>query len=506
MVKSQQRLLIVLLATFVLKLLVAAYLPMTGDEAYFITWGKYLDYGFYDHPPMVGWFLSAMLAVSDSALWLRLPQILITSFIGWGIYQLLRRQHEDVAMMAAVLYLLAPINILGVLITTDTPLLLWSFISAWCFYAAQRHDSMKWYFAAGLFLGLAFLSKYFAALLGVAYALYLLFLVRRGGRPWLGLVWVIVGTLPFIALNLWWNYNHCWNNILFNLFNRTSGDKFNLFTIFEYLLTVLYLVTPPIVYYLIRDARSFARQLVSDRFNVFMALVLIPYGLFLLLSFWVTIGLHWLLSFYPFVFIAIATVFSAQQLRRSFYFMLPFSILHLLVFAFLVVFSPGLFKNNESHYKDVVYSMYAEQIVAKLSAYQPRFELATDSYVESALLSYAGRQHIMVFGQGSYHARQDDAITDFRALQGKNILVLSYKSKQQEYAKYFERVEVLPLAMAETHYSMLLGYGFKYPVYRDKVLKQVMQRYYHIPAFLPLGACYMRDKYGEKNSAGQARD
>jgi len=502
MVKSQQRLLIVLLVTFVVKLLIAAYLPMTGDEAYFIVWGKHPDYGFYDHPPMVGWFLSAMLMVSDSALWLRLPQILTTSFIGWGIYQLLRRQHEDVAMMVAVLYLLAPINILGVLMTTDSPLMLWSFVSALCFYAAQRHDSMGWYFASGLLLGLAFLSKYFAGLLGIAYLLYILLFVCRGGRPWLGLVWVIVGTLPFIGLNLWWNYNHCWNNFLFNFLNRTSGHEFNLFTTFEYLVTVLFLVTPPIVYYLIRDARAFTRQLATDRFNLFMGLAIIPYGLFLLLSFWVTIGLHWLLSFYPFVFIAIASVFSAQQLRRSFYFMLPFSVLFMVLFAFAMVFLPGLIKNDEGRYKDVVYSMFADEIVAKISEYQPGFVLATDSYVESSLLSYAGRKHIMVFGGGSFHARQDDAITDFRALQGRDILVISYQSKQQEYAKYFERVEVRSLPIAETHYSILLGYGFKYPVYREHVIEEILQRYYRIPSFLPVGSCYMQEKYAGENAMG----
>ncbi|NBT69633.1 MAG: hypothetical protein EBT78_17940, partial [Betaproteobacteria bacterium] len=35
--------------------------PITGDEAYFYQWGVYLDWGYYDHPPMVGWLISAML-------------------------------------------------------------------------------------------------------------------------------------------------------------------------------------------------------------------------------------------------------------------------------------------------------------------------------------------------------------------------------------------------------------------------------------------------------------
>ena len=498
--KTDIRLLWVLALTFLVKLAVAWFLPLIGDEAYFIVWGKHPDFGFYDHTPMVGWFLTAMLAVSDAALWLRLPQILITSFIGWAIYLLVRRQNEAVAVMVAMLYLLAPVNLVGVVITTDTPLLLWSFLSGVCFFYAQRHDSRYWYLLSGLFLGLAFFSKFFAGLLGVAYLCYLLLFVRRGFRPWAGLLWVIAGTLPFIGLNLWWNYTHCWNNYLFNLYNRTAGNVFTITSSLKYLLILLYLVTPPVVYYLLKQQRNLRHRLVTDRYSVFLGLFLIPYGLFLLLSFWVSIGLHWLFSFYPFVFLGIASLFSGQQLRRSFYFMLSFSALHLVLFVFLVVASPGLFKSNENNYKDVVYSMYGREIVQKLRAYQPGYVLATDSYTESALLSYAAREHIIVFGVGSHHARQDDMITDFRKLDGKNILLLSYSPQQEKYQKYFASTESKPLPVAETTYYMLLGRGFNYSLYRQEVLEEILQRYYRIPDFLPVGRCNMYEWYGRPKS------
>lgn len=496
MLKVDNRLLIVIVATLLIKLVVAYLLPMTGDEAYFIVWGKHPDYGFYDHTPMAGWFLTAMLSVSDAALWLRLPQILITTFIGWGIYLLLRRQHEAVAVIVAALYLIAPANIIGVMMTTDTPLLLWSFLSATCFYFAQRHDSSGWYLLSGIFLGLAFFSKFFAGLLGVAYFLYLLLLVRRGIRPWLGLLWVLIGTLPFIGLNLWWNANHCWNNYLFNLFNRTAGSTFSITTTLKFLLLVLYLVTPPVVYYMLKQQQDYRRLLRSDRFSVFIGLFIIPYALFFVLSFWVSIGFHWLLSFYPFVFLAMAPVFTTLQLRRTFYFMLPFTFLHLAVFFVVLALAPGVFKNNENNYKDVVYGMHADEIVRQIKTYQPGYLLATDSYTESALLSYAAREDIMVIGPGSHHARQDDLITDFRALDGKNILVVSYSDTFTNFDRYFESVEIKPLLIAETNFYLLLGKGFKYKPYREEVIEGILTRYYSIPDFLPVRQCYMYERYG----------
>jgi len=47
-------------ATLVLafKLWLSIVFPFTGDEAYFTYWGAIADYGFYDHPPMVGWLLA----------------------------------------------------------------------------------------------------------------------------------------------------------------------------------------------------------------------------------------------------------------------------------------------------------------------------------------------------------------------------------------------------------------------------------------------------------------
>ena len=69
-----------------IKLGVALAVPMTGDEAYFVVWGKALDYGYYDHPPMVGWWLAGLLQVSDAVWWLRLPTIITTTIIGVAIY------------------------------------------------------------------------------------------------------------------------------------------------------------------------------------------------------------------------------------------------------------------------------------------------------------------------------------------------------------------------------------------------------------------------------------
>ena len=51
---TERHLWLTLLITLAVRLIFAQLVPMTGDEVYFIEWGRHLDYGYYDHTPMVG--------------------------------------------------------------------------------------------------------------------------------------------------------------------------------------------------------------------------------------------------------------------------------------------------------------------------------------------------------------------------------------------------------------------------------------------------------------------
>jgi 4-amino-4-deoxy-L-arabinose transferase-like glycosyltransferase len=492
----KKRLAAVLAITLGLKLFLAWLIPVTGDEAYFFLWGQNPALGFYDHPPMVGWFLTPLMALGDALWWLRLPTILITTGIGWGIYRLLRGVDQERALLAATLYLLAPATVIGVPITTDTPLILWSFLSALCFYRAQEKDHWGWYLAAGVFLGLAFLSKFFAGILGLAFVAYLALFVRRGWRPWVGIVLVVLGTVPFIALNLAWNYDHCWDNYLFNLFNRTRGDHASITGPLLYVLMWFYLATPPVFVYLVRGRSRVREMMRAERLGLFAALILVAASLFALLSIRQAVGLHWVLSFYPFLFIATGVVLSLRQLKISTWFMGLFTAIHVLVVIGLVVLPTSVFKPWKSPHQYIVLGVHTDEVLRALRPLGDGYLYATTNYSLSATLAYRGRRRVIVFGPGSEHGRQDDILTDFRTLEGKNILILQiHKPKRAYYASLFKSVAYHTITVEEAQYYVVLGRGFRYPAYRDGVLAKVRQRFYRIPKFLPCGACYMNDRY-----------
>ena len=235
------------IGTLLLKGVIAATFPMTGDEAFFYQWGVYPAWGYSDHPPMVGWLLAALRVMGDSPLALRAFTVAVTSVIGLLIVDLLRRwlsdEHEASAWLAGAVYLAMPWSWMFVLVTTDTPLVFFMALSAWCYLRADqaRHGAWRWYAGAGLLVGLAFLSKYFAALLGIAYAVHLLGWRRE--RAWavplMGLL-----ALPSVLLNLAFNAWHGWPNILFNFYNRNEGSHWQLESFAVYVGMALYLITP----------------------------------------------------------------------------------------------------------------------------------------------------------------------------------------------------------------------------------------------------------------------
>jgi 4-amino-4-deoxy-L-arabinose transferase-like glycosyltransferase len=478
--------------TLAVKLVLAATLPVTSDEAYFFLWGLSPDLGFYDHPPMVGWWLAALLQLGNALWWLRLPAILLSPLIALGIVYLLRERDEALAWMSGALYLVAPLSVLNTLITTDTPLILFSFLTVAAFYLAIRRDRFGWFILAGLFLGLALLSKYFAGLLAIALAAYLL-VAENKPRVFTGLLVMALISGALFAVNIYWNYTHCWDNFLFNFVNR-NHDPVPWYTPLIYLITLIYVVTPPVFWYLLR--RSGRKLAWQPDTRLFLVLNLVPFGLLGLLSFGKIIGLHWLLGFYAFSFILLALTSGTAAVRSAWHFNVWFSLAHLLV-VFAIVLTPWqLLPLGSEKERAIIDAMHGDWVWAELRPLAKNRAVFTHSYAGAAEMSYHAGRHVGVFGEGSYHARQDDKLTDFAALDGKDFLIfLNRHHDPDTYAPYFKKIEYRKVYVRGAEFEVVIGTGFRYAAYRDKVLKKINERFYTIPDTWPVGGCYFKERY-----------
>lgn len=484
-----------LLATLAIKLVLAYVLPMSGDEAYFVVWAKHPDFGFYDHPPMVGWILHLLLYLGSSEVILRMPAILLSTLIGIGIYRLLKPHDEIRAALVATLFVVAPLNILNVLVSTDTPLILFVFLSVASLFKALHEDSKRWYAASGTFLGMAFLSKYFAVLLILGYLAYFIFAGRSRGRLH-GLILLLLASLPFALINLYWNYTHCWDNILFNLYNRNEGEQLALSKVAIFLGTQIYLMTPPVIYFLFKRRAEFCDRIKPGHYRLFAFVFLLPMTIFALLSVKKTIGLHWVLAFYPFFYLLLILYLPREDLLKSLKVMVWFSAAHLAAIAVIAMLPMETWKQHKL-YDGIVFMFQNEAIIETIKPYeQQRFVLAADGYTPAAIVSYHYGKNFIVFGEGSHYARQDDMITDFRRLDGSNILIVKKSAPDMmQYSPYFQSVESKQFTLRGATFYFVLGYGFDYSSYRERVLRPIKEKYYRIPAFLPHATCYFCEKY-----------
>ena len=480
--------------TLAFKFWLARTLPLTVDEAYYFYWGANPDYGFYDHPPMIGWILALLLQLSRAEWVLRLPQIVMPALVALAMLQYLRQRDERKAYLAALAFLLVPVNVWNVIIVTDTPLVLFSFVSALCFAAALQRESQPLYLASGSFLGLAFLSKYFAVLLALAYIGFVL-AQPAGRRSWRGLAIAFAGVLPFAALNAWWNYEHCWANLMFNVYNRHDDAGWSLKTPLLYALSVLYMLSPVALYQIWRCRAALAPKLAEQRARFFMFAWIVPLAVFALLSPVKQIGLHWLLSFVPLFFIAAALLLSAGQLKKSLVYLSAFSAIHVAVIVGTSLLPMEIWKSSRL-YDGIVFHLKTAELLQRLEPYAGTYEFSADGYSPAVIASYASGKYFFVFGTASSHARHDDILTDFRALAGKNILVLRKNPPNPaDYTPYFAKVEFRQFELYGATFHLVLGQGFDYPRYREGVLRPLRDHYYRIPSYLPLGHCYFCERY-----------
>lgn len=471
-----------------LRLWISLTFPITGDEAYFYWWGVYPDWGYYDHPPMVGWLIGLMRwALGDTTWAIRLPVVALPLALGamlwWALYPLDRVR----AAWAALLFWLAPINWLNTLITTDTPLIFWSVLSVALLLRADRRERMDrtaWalYALSGLFLGCAFLSKYFSVVLGLTYLIY--FALYRRER-WAAFALLVLCALPGPAINVAYNLSHGWPNIMFNLYNRNEGEVFTWSKPFLYVAMTVYLATPVAVWLGWTQRRALLAAFRQQR--LLGCAVLVPMLFFALLSLKKVVGLHWVLSFYPFGFALLAFALPLDKLKTCALGMAAFAALHVLVVAGLYASSLDDWKRAPL-YPQIIRSYKTGDMLAQVRA--PGVVLMANAYTPASIYGYALRQYVPVFGPGNSHARQDDMLVDFSTYQGKTIrIVLMDPPRLEEYQPYFDSVQVLDFSQNGVAFYAVEGKGFNYAAYRDGVLASISRSFYNIPAWLPMTGC-----------------
>ena len=204
-----------------LRLAMAAIVPIVPDEAYYWEWSRHLASGYFDHPPAIAYIIRAgTLIGGDTAFGVRCVAVLIGTVATVAAVALAQRFGGVVAARRAAWAVVAmPLAGAGlVLATPDVPLLAALALGLLAVDRALVTSHVGWWSAAGLALGCGLESKYTAVLFGAGVALALI--ARRDLReqwrrpgPYVA---ILIAALVFLPV-VFWNSDHDWISFRFQL-------------------------------------------------------------------------------------------------------------------------------------------------------------------------------------------------------------------------------------------------------------------------------------------------
>ncbi len=293
-----------------LRVLLAAIVPLLPQEAYYWTWSLHLDWSYFDHPPLATYSIALTTALlGQSVFAIKLASVLWS--LGWNVLWalLLRDMFPNDRRLACASLITLNLTVIylafGLAPTPDAPLIFAWVGAIWAVWRATQGGSARWWFVAGAFVGLSWLAKYSGALLLPVVLLYLLWspaqrhwLVRP--QPYLAMALAAVVFTPVLV----WNAQHEWVSLAFQSTRRVGemgGFKPRYFLMLVG--TQCLLLTPYIFAIAMgalgRGIRSAAvRAPLDDRARLLLLSGAVPIVLFTLISFRSLVKINWLAPAY----------------------------------------------------------------------------------------------------------------------------------------------------------------------------------------------------------------
>lgn len=311
-VKPDTLVLLLLAAWWVVNLLQAAFTGLANDEAYYWYFAQHLDWGYFDHPPMVAllvWLSSFMPGLLGIRFFSTLLQPLYL-LVFWHIIKPADATRRDALLYVLLCFSQPLLQLYGFLAVPDAPLMMFTVLFLWAFKRFDSKSSVGNALLMGLTVALLGYSKYHGALV------VLLVLLARPKvflRPQL----YVAGFTALLLMvpHLWWQYSHDWVSLRYHLVGRNSWGYDVNYTL-EYLGILLVLFNPLWLYHLVRGLCKPAEGEDKLMRRVSILLCLGFWGFFLVATLRGRVQPQWLL---PTVLPVVALVFHAARRSRYVY-------------------------------------------------------------------------------------------------------------------------------------------------------------------------------------------
>jgi hypothetical protein len=297
-----------------LRLVYAGVIELRTDEAYYWTWSKENVLSFLDHPPMIAWFIRFGTSIfGDTNLGVRFAGIVAMLVTQLLLADIVRRVTHDVrAVVLAVLMPEAAVyyGLLMAKVSPDVALIPFAVAMVWALVRLTETSDGRWWLAAGLFAGLALLSKLTAVMLVPAVLAFMLVPDWRrrwltSPYPWLAALIAVAVFLPVLI----WNAGHDWASFRFQFVRAVATHQLSLRTVGDFIGLQFGLVGFVLLPVVLSGVALTAWRGVRQRDAVAILLstcVIVPFGYFFLKSLSLRVGDTWPMFLWPVGFAAVA--------------------------------------------------------------------------------------------------------------------------------------------------------------------------------------------------------
>src|SRR5271154_5466065 len=223
-----------------MRLVFASVIDLRTDEAYYWSWSKENVLSFLDHPPMIAWFIRFGTAIfGDTNFGVRFAGVLAMLITQLLLADIVRRVTHDAR--AVVLALLMPeaalyYGLLMAKVSPDVAMIPFATAMVWALIRLWESNDARWWLAAGVFGGLALLSKFTAVMLipaVLAFALVPVWRARwlRSPYPWVAALIAVALFSPVLI----WNAEHDWASFRFQFVRATATHGWSLRTVGDFI-------------------------------------------------------------------------------------------------------------------------------------------------------------------------------------------------------------------------------------------------------------------------------
>ena len=184
----------------VINMLQAGLTPLDPDEAYYWMYSRALDWGYFDHPPMVAILIKLGTLMLPGTWGVRLLTVLLQGGFIYLLWLLSGKPSDKqaIAVFFSVLVAMPLLQVYGFISTPDAPLLFFSVLYLWIYQQFLQRESWRNVLLLGLVMAALLYSKYHGVLLIFFTLLSNLKLLTRPRFYLAGVFWISLVLPAFI--------------------------------------------------------------------------------------------------------------------------------------------------------------------------------------------------------------------------------------------------------------------------------------------------------------------